>query len=57
MVEKLKLAELDQRTGQLEALARSLFRALETYVTVSDLLAERGTENVHLTQETKTLQD
>jgi len=39
---QLSLTELNQRVGQLEHLARSLYRALETYITVTDMQAEEG---------------
>ena len=36
-MEKFDLKELNQRIEQLEKLAWSLFRALETYITYNDL--------------------
>ena len=44
---KLTMEELDQRVSQLEQLSWSLYRALETYITVRDLLEEaRGGQEV-----------
>ena len=40
-MEKLDQKELSQRITQLEELAWSLFRALETYITFNELEAKR----------------
>ena len=41
---ELTMEELDQRVSQLEQLSWSFYRALETYITVSDLLREEREE-------------
>jgi len=40
-MEKSTIEELEQRVGQLEHLAWSLFRTLETYITFSDRPSEK----------------
>ena len=41
---KLAIEELERRVSQLELLAWSLYRSLETYITVSDILKEEKGE-------------
>ena len=43
-MEKLPLEEMNRRIAQLELLAWSLFRALETYITYNDLQTKKGDE-------------
>ena len=49
-MEKLNIEELDQRIYQLEQLAWSLFRALETYVTFSEFQGDRRGEETQDSQ-------
>lgn len=50
-MEKALLKELEERVGQLEQLAWSLYRALETYVTVSDLRVDGKEDKTFFTGE------